>query len=58
MKDMACLKKEWICVFYCLYYVEDILVDMVEEQLIEKTDPDPEGEDDFIISEYSGEHWK
>ena len=55
LKEMACLKKVCICLFF---FVEEISVDMVEEQVIKYTDPYLLGEKYFRVSNHMEEHWK
>ena len=43
---------------FCLYFFLQISMDMVEEQVMEETDPNLEGREDFRISEYMEDHWK
>ena len=48
----------YFSIFYFLCFVEEISMDMVEEQVMEETEPDLKGEEDFSTSNDREEHWK
>ena len=45
-------------VYLSIFFVEEISVDMVEEQVIKYTDPYLLGEKYFRVSNHMQEHWK
>ena len=49
----------YLYIFYCLHiYFKDTSVHIVEEQVIEERDPDPEWEEDFRIYTDRDQHWR
>ena len=48
----------YLSVFYFLCYDTDISTDMSEEQVAEERDPDLNEEEDIILDEIRGDHWR
>ena len=48
----------YFSVFYFLFYIKDISMDMLEEHVLEERYPDLNEEEDFRIEYSREEHWR
>ena len=51
-------KGMYLSVFYCLFYVEDISTDMLEDHVVEDRYPDLNEEEDIRLDAIREEHWR
>ena len=48
----------YLHVFYCLFYVKDISMDILEEQVSEEIDQDLNEEEDIRMDDSRVDHWR
>ena len=48
----------YLSVLYCLCYDTNIYTDMSEDQVTEERDPDLNEEEDIMLDEIRGDHWR